>query len=235
MVNHNIYIVTSPSNKQYVGQTVLTPQKRWQSHYWKAHSNCEGILYRAIRKYGKENFVIKLLISDISNQEEANLWEILMIRNFNTFENGYNMTEGGEGTVGWEMPESVKIKIGKTNLGRIVSEETRKKMSEARMGHVSPMLGKTHSESTKKKMSIKQGCRQRGPVSKKVRKKLSLANMGHVVTEETRQKISMAHKGKFISEETRQRMSKGHKGVPLSDEHKRAIKLCWEKRRRKNK
>lgn len=40
------------------------------------------------------------------------------------------------------------------HLGKKLSYETRKKMSEARKGKPSTMLGKKHSESTKIKMSL---------------------------------------------------------------------------------
>ena len=71
------------------------------------------------------------------------------------------------------------------NLGKSLSAETRKKMSEANKG-------KHHSAET--------------------RKKLSEANKGKHHSEETRKKISEANKGKHLSEETRKKMSEALNG-----------------------
>ena len=63
------------------------------------------------------------------------------------------------------------------NKVRIFSEETRKKMSEAKKGEHNPFYGKTHND--------------------KSRKKMTEAKKGHTVSEETRKKISEAKKGKI--------------------------------------
>ena len=68
---------------------------------------------------------------------------------------------------------------GPLNRGRVHSEATRQKMSDARRG-------KTHSETT---------CQ-----------KIATANRGHICNEVTRQKIAAANRGKTASEATRQKM-----------------------------
>lgn len=50
-----------------------------------------------------------------------------------------------------------------TNVGRIFSDETRKKMSETRKGRISPMKGKQLSYDARKKMSISQKLRNQNP------------------------------------------------------------------------
>ena len=52
-----------------------------------------------------------------------------------------------------QCPES-RRKVGVTSKRRIVSKETRKKMSIARIGKNNGMYGKKHSEETRKKLSI---------------------------------------------------------------------------------
>lgn len=69
--------------------------------------------------------------------------------------------------------------------GKKVSEETRRKMSEAQKG-------RTLSEET--------------------RRKLGESHKGHYHYDETRQKISESQKGKTLSEETRRKISESHKG-----------------------
>jgi hypothetical protein len=104
-----------------------------------------------------------------------------------------NRTDGGEGL-----------------SGVIVSDETRKKLSDAKKGAKNPSHGKTPSEETRRKISDANKSRV---FSEETRRKLSEANKGKVFSEETRRKLSDAHKGKTASEETRRKISEARKGV----------------------
>ena len=77
-------------------------------------------------------------------------------------------------------------------LGKKVSEETRKKMSESRKGENHPMFGKH--------------------LSTKHRKNLSEALKGKYLSAETRKKISEARKGKHRSAETSKKIAEARKG-----------------------
>lgn len=74
--------------------------------------------YVAIREYGIKNFEYRVLNSIFCPKAVAkgwlNYWEVFFIAEYRTFENGYNLTKGGSGS-----------------LGRVVSEETRRKISES--------------------------------------------------------------------------------------------------------
>ena len=100
--------------------------------------------------------------------------------------------------------------------GHPVSEETRKKISEACKGENHPMYGKHHSEGSKKKNSeAHKG--EKNPnygktLSEEHKKKLSEANKGKKMSEEARKKMSEVKKGKHLSEETRKKMSVVQKG-----------------------
>ena len=63
------------------------------------------------------------------------------------------------------------------NLGKRLSAETRKKLSQKKKGENNPRFGKHHSAETRKKMSE--------------------ANKGKHLSEESRKKMSEAHKGKM--------------------------------------
>lgn len=54
-------------------------------------------LYRAINKYGIENFKIEEIIQ--CRQEQASEKEKYYIQYYNTYYNGYNATLGGDGTI----------------------------------------------------------------------------------------------------------------------------------------
>ena len=84
------------------------------------------------------------------------------------------------------------INLGKKNrLGTRHSEETKRKMSEAREGEKNPFYGKTHSEEAKRKMS--EAGKRRKP-SEEARRKISESQKGHTVSKETKRKMSKAMK-----------------------------------------
>lgn len=95
-----IYLITNDINgKQYVGKTYYDNiQERWNEHlrdYKKPR--CEKRpLYDAMNKYGIEHFHIQEIeyVSPEVNLEER---EIYWIAQYNTYQNGYNATLGGDG------------------------------------------------------------------------------------------------------------------------------------------
>lgn len=98
-----IYKITNKINgKVYIGQTIRNISYRWEEHLRCSNNSkrdkCEYPLYRAIRKYGKENFIIdKIETCDIKILDER---EIFWIDFYNSYDKnyGYNQTRGGRGT-----------------------------------------------------------------------------------------------------------------------------------------
>ena len=89
--------------------------------------------------------------------------------------------------------KAVAFALSKVDKMKIpVSEETRRKISEANSGENNPMYGRHFSEEQKKKMSE--------------------ALKGRILSEETKNMISKARVGKHHSEETRKKLSKANKG-----------------------
>lgn len=94
-----IYKITNRLNgKSYIGKTEFSIQRRFQQHCKDAKKPQEQIrpLYRAMNKYGIENFFVEQLDQASDPNELANK-EIYWIGRFNTYENGYNATLGGDG------------------------------------------------------------------------------------------------------------------------------------------
>lgn len=85
----------------------------------------------------------------------------------------------------------------------MISEETRKKISDANTGEKNPNFGKPRSEETKRKISLSNTGKT---PSEETRRKLSIARKGRVITKETRMKLSIAGKGRIITEETRSKL-----------------------------
>ena len=107
----SIYIIKNlTNNKVYIGQTIQKWERRVKCHFWEALRGDEDTkLNRAIVKYGKENFSYKL-VTKCDELQLDNL-EILYITVFNSFKNGYNSTEGGQGSSGKKVSEETKEKI----------------------------------------------------------------------------------------------------------------------------
>lgn len=94
-----IYKITNDVNGHaYVGQAVDI-LLRWRKHISEAYNkNSNGYncyFYRAIRKYGEQNFSFKIV--ELCEPEQLSEKEKYYIELFGTYkDNGYNMTEGGE-------------------------------------------------------------------------------------------------------------------------------------------
>ncbi len=96
-----IYKITNiVNNKCYIGQTIRPPFIRWYQHkyYSKKGVRYKSALYNAIQKYGLDCFlfeVIEEVDNDLLNERER-----FFIALFNSFEQGYNNTTGGDGNKG---------------------------------------------------------------------------------------------------------------------------------------
>lgn len=111
-----MYMIESPSGKQYIGITSKNIQARWRMHKTHALRSADGALQKAIQKYGHENMAVKVLVIADSYAYLKEL-EVKAIAAFNTkVPNGYNMTDGGDGV-----------------LGVIVTDEGRKRRSSAQL------------------------------------------------------------------------------------------------------
>ena len=88
-----IYKITNKVNgKSYIGQTRYTIEFRWRQHQ---HKKDNTYFHNAIHKYGIENFNIEIL--EECDIEDLNSREIFYIAKYDTFNNGYNLTIGGDG------------------------------------------------------------------------------------------------------------------------------------------
>lgn len=93
-----IYIIKNKVNdKVYIGQTVMTLNERFKSHLKPSVCKTRGSykLYNAINKYGAENFYCEL-ICETTDLETLNDLEMYYIDKYNSYENGYNSTRGGD-------------------------------------------------------------------------------------------------------------------------------------------
>jgi len=131
-----IYKATSPSGKVYIGQTIQTLSKRKSGHLYGAFykANKRGYntkFYRAIRKYGKDNFTWSIVYDNIPYKKLSKL-EVETIAKYKSYELGYNSTKGDKR----EISDKTIAKLSRAGLGRPCSEETREKISRANKGRI---------------------------------------------------------------------------------------------------
>ena len=87
-----IYKITNKiNNKVYVGQSINIA-KRWEEHIYYSQEE-DTALKKAFKKYGISNFSFEVL--EECSKEELNEKETYWIKYYNSYENGYNMTSGG--------------------------------------------------------------------------------------------------------------------------------------------
>lgn len=147
------------NNKIYIGQT-NNPAWRWQQYKYK--SNNVSAIIRAINKYGYDNFTFKV-ISFIDGRDNGNDLEEFFINHFDARNKqiGYNIAQGGG--VG-EMSNTLKelisyglIRYYKNNVskrkGKPLSDEHKRKISEASIGKPGTNKGKKFSEEHRNKIS----------------------------------------------------------------------------------
>jgi len=203
------------SDKSYIGQS------RDIFKRWKEHSNLSrkklSCISSALKLHGLGSFVWEVI--EECSLEELNDREVYWISYFDSMSpNGYNLTSGG-------------------GQGKIISEESRAKMSEAakasmteeRRAKISEAIkGKTHSEETKKKISesinaamtdevrAKMSEAQKASMTDERRAKISKATKA-AMTDEVRARISEASKA-AMTDERRARNSEANKGRIFSEE-----------------
>lgn len=95
-----IYKWTSPSGKSYIGQTI-NQRRRYKDFFRLTKSYAGFKIDNARKKYGPENFTYEVLFMEQSyNVKELckllDKKEIEFIKFYNSVENGYNLTYGGQ-------------------------------------------------------------------------------------------------------------------------------------------
>jgi len=109
-----IYKIENQVNgKVYIGQTMQSLRQRKAEHLTRLRANKrQHKLYQALRKYGEESFLFSE-IAYVLNDEDLDAVEIAMIKQYNSFERGYNSTAGGD-----SLSQATKDLLSKMFKGR---------------------------------------------------------------------------------------------------------------------
>jgi len=168
MKRSGIYCIENLKNeKKYIGQSADL-KRREKEHFWMLEGNNHdnGHLQNSYNKYGEKAFKFRILL----------------------YCEPFELTRYEQFFVDYYTPKllyNIRLECVNSNQGIIHSEETIRKMSEARCGENNPMYGKHHSEETIKKMS-----QNHADISGK-----NNPNYGKHFSKETKRKISEANGG----------------------------------------
>lgn len=185
-----LYRLEFHNGKSYIGITAGTAEGRFKEHVYNAVSNrVDRAVNRALRKYGAESVKCRTLVI-ASDWPYLQMLEQKAIESYGTFgQGGYNMTAGGEGS-----------------LGHVHDECTLQKMRDAwarsarRARHVTP-----HSEKSKAVMSMRRkGKKLIGPQLEKARINLAKNSFDPTGTKQSAKTVakrtkSMVFSGKGVS------------------------------------
>ena len=125
---YSVYKHTFPNDKIYIGITGKNPIYRWNNG--NGYKNTSPFMYNAIRKFGWENIRHEILFENLT-QKEAENKEIELIAFYKSCDKnfGYNLKSGGNCGKHCQL---TKEKISKHCKGKILSQETKNKISKSR-------------------------------------------------------------------------------------------------------
>lgn len=167
-----VYKHTAPNGKIYIGITSQKPSERWGNG---CNYSANRYFYRAIKKYGWEQFRHEILFDGLT-KEEAEKKEVELISSLRATDPkvGYNSRNGGS-VCGFS--EQAIERMREAHRGKPNTPEQRAKISAA-------LKGRKISSGT-------LGCKFR----EETRRKMSEAQRGKILTEETKHKISCSRSG----------------------------------------
>lgn len=184
-------IINLINGKSYVGSSIDL-KRRWYSHVRTLRNgqHRNPYLQAAWNKYGEGAFLF-CVIEQVENEDRLLRREQYYLDCAFGVGSTYNIAKDATAPM----------------LGREVSEETRRKLSESNKGKIPWTKGRHRTIET--------------------RHKISEANRGREFSEEWKRKISEAKKGCEVSEETKRKMSEAHKGKKFSEEHKQNLSKTY--------
>lgn len=111
-----LYRHVSPSGKVYIGITG-NPNVKYRWCNGSSYKGCP-YFYKAILKYGWFNIKHEVLFTNLTKERAEHL-EIKLIRHYKGLGISYNITEGGEGTLGVPCSEERKTRMREQRKGII--------------------------------------------------------------------------------------------------------------------
>mgnify|MGYP001365165081 CR=1 FL=1 len=172
---YTIYKATNNLNgMSYIGFDSAWPRRK-KVHFNRMNKDKKEFFHNALNKYGFDNFSWEILYQSLDRDYTLKTMEEHFIREYDTFwknGKGYNLTYGGQGVLGVIISEETRKKLSDAAKNRELTEkriETLRKNAQIRheIGH-SEETKKKISESHKKVIHTEEWCKNNGMVRRKL-------------------------------------------------------------------
>lgn len=226
--NWTIYKITSPSGRIYIGKTINF-KSRLRQYNSVFSTRVQPMLYKSFIKHGKDNHVFEIIDSFVGDNSYVNGKEIFWIRsymsNISKYPNqkGLNLTDGGDGTLGYKKSESERKAMSARYRGRTASEHQKETASIFHKGN-KWNLGRVQSEEEKEKRANRLRGQKRNEAQKEKCKELQREIKGSKVsvhdleTGETHSFRCLAEVSEYVNihpDNISKRLNGGIKSKPL--------------------
>lgn len=236
----SIYVLIDPGIEEirYVGWTSKTLEIRLRAHL-NSRRNTHKDAW--LRKLEREGLQVRIsLVQQVPTDQgpQAECYWISYFRSIGC--NLTNLTEGGEGTFGYQFSEESRAKMRESwtkrrdrpRTRKSPTKETREKLRQATLRQFESQVARDAVSKVHKGKEISPEHKSKLSTSTKKRW-VEWRAAGGVTSEETKAKISAARSGKPVSNETKEKISASTRGRPKSEEHK--AKIAASHRARKTK
>jgi group I intron endonuclease len=195
--NWNIYKMTSPTDRVYIGMTSNIIKRK--AAYNGLDCKSQPLLFKSIKKYGLSNLNFEIIDEFDGTLSEAKSKEMFWIRthmsNYCKYPEmrGMNLTDGGQGTLGYKLLDVQKEAISIKNKGFKHTDEAKRKIGEASKGN-------TYSKGTKK-----------SPEHIEVLRKVNIGNkynLGRKQSQEEKEKRASKLRNKDRGQDFKNKLSK---------------------------
>jgi len=226
-----IYIIVNTKNGAiYIGQS-QDINKRWKTHKRELHAGIHknSYLQRSWNKYSEKLFSFKILeycqVENLNDREQHYI-NVYMgkITCYNLVKDVQSPMRGRKHTqstlikmrlTASKKSQEIRKRTSETLMGHVVSEETRRKISDAKKGKPPHNKGSRLSDEQKRHLS-------------QINKGKTAHNKGKSPSEESRRKMSESHKGKVLSEEHKRKIGEASRNI--TDETRRKLSEATTRR-----
>ena len=184
-------------------------------------------LLKAIEKYGIINFKCEWINNYSTRKCVIEAEKLLVTEKEVKDYNCYNLVGGGGHPFFLKHSEETKEKIRQANIGKILSEDHKRNISNGLKGNVRPSGVFNHTKESKEKISksLKKIWTKEKRSKLSERMKGKQYSLGYTHTNEAKNKMSIARKGIKKTEEHKRKIGDAQRGNKLSEERKKQIGL----------
>jgi group I intron endonuclease len=200
-----VYKVTCRvSGKAYIGVTYKTAEQRWKEHVGAAlWEKSRRAFMCAIRKYGEWQFFVETIFVAFGRDAGNEMERVFIAEHGTMSPHGYNLSTGGEGTVGRCLSDEARANMSAARTGLKFSEKARASLSALRAGK--PWTARKRAGITSVMKTDEYRSKMRAATAHVVHPKLS---------DDGKAKVSRANKQKWATPGYRERMIAARNASP---------------------